>query len=123
MRFIPRTLHGLLDYVVGGLLLGAPWLFGFAHVEAARTVALIVGGGVLLYSLLTAYEWGLAEVIPFTVHLALDVAGGFLLAASPWVFWFSDDVIAPHLVVGIFSIFAGLCTRLAPTPRPIITSR
>jgi len=123
MRFIPRTVHGVLDYVVGGLLLCAPTLFGFSHVETARNVAWAVGAGTLLYSLLTAYELSLAKLIPFKAHLTLDVIGGVLLLASPWLFGFSDEVTVPHVVVGAFEIVAGLCTRLAPVPRPIATSR
>lgn len=31
MRFIPTRTHGLLDYVVGLLLIAAPWVFNFAQ--------------------------------------------------------------------------------------------
>jgi hypothetical protein len=123
MRFIPRTVHGFLDYLVGILLLLAPTLFGFSHIDAARNVAMFAGGGAILYSLLTAYEFGMAKVIPFTAHLALDVISGFLLLASPWLFGFSDEVVGPHVAVGIFEIMAGLCTRREPAPRPMVTSR
>jgi hypothetical protein len=123
MKFIPRTVHAALDYIVGVLLILAPTLFGFSHIEAARNVALLVGGGTLLYSLLTAYEFGLIKLIPFSGHLALDVIGGFLLLASPWLFGFSNELIGPHVAFGLFEITAGLCTRWEPAPRPIVTSR
>jgi hypothetical protein len=123
MRFIPRTVHGVLDYIVGALLLFAPILFGFSHVEAARNVAWVVGGGTLLYSLLTAYEFGAAKLIPFTTHLTLDIIGGLLLLTSPWLFGFASEVAGPHIVVGAFEVVAGLCTRLVSVPRPIITAR
>ncbi len=29
MRSIPTRVHGVLDYLVGLLLIGAPWLLGF----------------------------------------------------------------------------------------------
>lgn len=123
MHIIPRTVHAALDYIVGVFLLLAPSLFGFAHVEVARNVMLLVGAGTLLYSLLTAYEFGLIKLIPFRGHLALDVVGGFLLLASPWLFGFSSEVVAPHVAFGLFEIMAGLCTRREPAPRPIVTSR
>jgi hypothetical protein len=28
MRFIPTSVHGVLDYLIGALLIIAPWLFG-----------------------------------------------------------------------------------------------
>ena len=48
MKHISSRSHGVLDYVVGVLLLIAPFLFGFADNEAARNAAWIVGAGTLL---------------------------------------------------------------------------
>lgn len=47
-------------------------------------------------------------------HLGLDIAGGVLLAASPWLFGFASLVFWPHLIVGLFEIAAGVMTRTAP---------
>ena len=55
-------------------------------------------------SLLTDYELGLFKVIPMPMHLALDAANGALLAASPWLFGFAEEVSAPHLGLGLFEI-------------------
>jgi hypothetical protein len=116
MKIIPRFLHGILDYFVGVLLIAAPWLLGFADDIAATYIPVVLGMGALLYSLLTNYELGLIRVIPFSVHLVLDVGSGLLLAASPWLFAFSDRVYLPHVLVGIFEVMAGLLTRNAPAP-------
>ena len=35
MRFIPTQIHGGLDYLIGVILIIAPWLFGFADGSAA----------------------------------------------------------------------------------------
>ena len=95
-------------------MIAAPWLFGFADHTAATYIPVALGIGALLYSLLTIYELGMIRVIPFSVHLGLDVASGLLLAASPWLFGFADRVFAPHLIVGILEILAGTMTRNAP---------
>lgn len=58
MRFIPTRTHGMLDYLMGILLLIAPWVFGFAQGGAETWVPVILGAGVLLYSLFTNYEMG-----------------------------------------------------------------
>jgi hypothetical protein len=47
-------------------------------------------------------------------HLALDLAGGAILALSPWLFGFSDYIWAPHLILGILEIGATLMTKLHP---------
>jgi hypothetical protein len=111
MRFIPTKAHGGLDYLVAVVLIAAPWLLGFADGGAAQWVPVILGAGVIAYSLLTDYEWGVAAVIPMPVHLGLDVANGVLLAASPWLFGFADLVFWPHLIFGLLEIAVGLTTR------------
>ncbi len=39
------------------------------------------------------------------------MAGGALLALSPWLFGFADDVWLPHLIFGILEIGASLLTH------------
>lgn len=114
MRFIPTNVHGVVDYLTGAMLLIAPWLFGFARGGAETWVPVVLGAGVIVYSLLTDYELGVARVLSMGAHLGLDAAGGLLLAASPWLFGFSDLVYWPHLIVGLFEIGAALTTRTTP---------
>lgn len=114
MRFIPTRVHGMVDYVVGILLIAAPWLFDFSDGGAKMWIPIILGAGAILYSLMTDYELGAVRVIPMPVHLMLDIGSGVLLAASPWLFGFADQVWIPHLAVGLFEIVAGLTTQTAP---------
>ena len=114
MRFIPTRVHGILDYVVGALIGISPWIFGFAAGGAETWIPVALGAGAILYSLLTNYELGLVRKIPMPAHLALDALSGVVLAASPWLFGFADQVWVPHLVFGLFEIAAASMTR--PTP-------
>ena len=114
MRFIPSRVHGILDYVVGVLLILAPRLFGFQNGGPEDRIPVILGVMTLIYSLLTRYELGLFKVIPFRVHLMLDLLSGIFLAASPWLFGFSERVWVPHVLVGLFEIGASLMTQRAP---------
>lgn len=115
MRFIPTRIHGILDYLMGALLIVSPWLFGFADEGgAARWIPIVLGAGVILYSLLTKYELGLAGLIPMAVHLGLDAGGGLLLAVSPWLFGFADRVWIPHAVFGLLEVGAALLTKSTP---------
>lgn len=114
MRFIPTTVHGVLDYLVGALLIAAPWLLGFANGGPEQWIPVALGAGALVYSLLTNYELGVARVIPMRTHLLLDLMSGVLLAVSPWLFGFADRVWVPHLVFGLLEIGASLMTRGVP---------
>jgi hypothetical protein len=114
MRFIPTRTHGILDYLVGALLIAAPWLFDVARGGAETWVPVVLGAGALVYSLFTDYELGAVRRIPMPIHLSLDLASGALLAASPWLFGFAETVWVPHLVVGLFEIGVSLMTRRVP---------
>lgn len=114
MRFIPTRTHGVLDYVVGALLIVVPYLLGFADGTAAQWVPQLLGLVAIGGAMMTDYELGVMRVIPMPVHLGIDIASGVLLAASPWLFGFADRVFWPHLVVGVMEIGAGLMTRTVP---------
>jgi uncharacterized membrane protein HdeD (DUF308 family) len=107
-------MHGMLDYPAGILLIAAPWIFGFSDIDAARNVAIIIGALVIVQSLITDYEFSIADILPLSAHLMMDVLAGIVLAASPWIFGFADEGTAawlPHLVFGLGLLAAGLMTQ------------
>jgi hypothetical protein len=113
MRFIPTKFHAPLDYIVGVALIAAPWIFQFSDVTAASVVSIVLGIGLIVYSLFTNYELGVWKVAPMAVHNLIDVVAGLFLAASPWLFGFADEsanVWVPHVVVGLAAVFLGLTT-------------
>ena len=114
MKIISTKVHGVLDYLMGVLLIAAPWLFNFNRDGAETWVPVILGIGVIVYSLFTNYELGLSRLIPMRTHLILDVLSGALLAASPWIFNFDEYVYLPHLILGILEMGAGVMTETAP---------
>lgn len=126
MRFISTRMHGAADYLVGILLILSPYIFGFANGGAAQWLPMLLGAGVILYSLMTRYELGLVPVIPMPAHLGLDIAGGLLLAVSPWLFGFADQVWLPHLVIGLVEVGTAMMTQTRPDPaaeRPAAVER
>jgi hypothetical protein len=114
MRFLSTRVHGMIDYATGGLLIVAPWLFGFADGTAAQWVPVLLGASIILMSLMTDYELSLTRIIPMGAHLAVDGLGGALLAVSPWLFGFADRTYWPHLIIGIAEIGVSLITRTRP---------
>lgn len=104
MRIFSTRAHGIIDYVVGILLILAPFLLGFANGGIAQWLPIVLGAGTIVYSLMTRYELGAVKVIPMPLHLGLDIAAGALLAASPWLFSFANEVYWPHLIVGLLEI-------------------
>jgi drug/metabolite transporter (DMT)-like permease len=111
---LPTRIHGMLDYLLGALLIASPWLFGFADHEAARWVPVVLGAGMLLYSLFTDYEMGAVKKLQMPAHLLLDALGGVLLAVSPWMLGFDDRVWMPHVVLGLVEVVTAAITNTVP---------
>lgn len=104
-----------MDYLMGALLIAAPWLLDFARGGAETWVPVILGAGLILYSLMTNYEYSASKSISMKTHLTLDLLSGIFLAASPWIFGFHEYVYLPHLIVGLLEIGASLMTERVPS--------
>jgi len=113
MRVLSTKAHGIMDYLMGIILITAPWIFNFARGGAETWLPVVLGAGAILYSLITDYEYSISKTISMKTHLTLDLLSGILLAASPWLFGFSEFVYLPHLILGIAEIGASLMTERA----------
>ncbi len=120
IRFVPTWLHGYFDYIGGIGLIAAPFVFGFfSHGGMPVILPMVLGIGLIVYSLLTNYERGLPglKFIPMPVHLILDFLAAALLAVSPFLFGFSNqapNVWLPHVVAGITVIILVLVSQTRP---------
>lgn len=111
---ISTKVHGYLDYLMGLVLLLCP-LFLEIQDGAASTILIILGAGVLLYSLITDYELGLLKILGMKTHLMIDLIGGIFLAVSPWLFGFADENWWLFVVLGVAEIGASLLTSKHPS--------
>ena len=114
MRFIPTKFHAPLDYIVGAVLIAGPWIFQYSDSGAATAISVVLGIGLIAYSLVTNYELGVWKVAPMAVHNLTDIVAGALLAVSPWLFGYADDGAnfwVPFVVIGVAAIFLGLTTK------------
>jgi hypothetical protein len=114
MKVISTKVHGVMDYLMGVLLIAAPWLFDFARGGAETWVPVALGAATIIYSLITNYELGASPQISMKTHLTLDTLSGIFLAASPWIFDFKETVYLPHLILGLAELAAVALTD--PTP-------
>src|SRR5918998_95969 len=111
MPFPPRpidsTLHGATDYSVGTLLMTAfPKLAG---IEGTQSGSQIRAAGAIHagYSTITDYPLGVAKVLPYQAHLALDAIGALALAATPFVtgqYKQGRSQWVPHAAICLFEL-------------------
>jgi hypothetical protein len=122
IRFIPTSVHGMIDHGVAPTLLAAPAIFDLPDGSPEGIVPRVVGGMAAIYSNITDYEMSLKNVVPMPVHLALDGIGGAALAVVPLVTGARKRGVEhwlPHVGFGVFEIGLALFTK---TEAPRTTS-
>ena len=107
---LSTRVHGYMDYLMGLVLVVVPLAFNFGA-GAQTWVPVLLGGGAIVYSLMTRYELGVVPLIPMPVHLVLDAMSGLLLAASPWLFGFASAIWMPHVILGLAEVGAAMFTQ------------
>jgi hypothetical protein len=106
-RPVDSTLHGVVDYSAGTLLMTAfPKLAG---IEGTRSAGQIRTAGAIHvgYSTLTDYPLGVLKLLPFKAHLALDAVGALALAVTPFVtgqFKEGRRQWVPHVALCLFEL-------------------
>jgi hypothetical protein len=117
MRFIPTSVHGAIDHVVGPTLVVAPTILRLRRTSPEGIVARAVGGAGAVYSNLTDYELSMKNVVPMKVHLALDAVSGATLALVPQLTGARKRGKAhwvPHLAIGVFEVGLAAFTKTEP---------
>ena len=107
IRFVPSSVHGIFDYIGGIALIACPFIFGFYGMGGIAVILpIVLGVGLIVYSLLTDYERGIPglKFIPMQVHLILDFVAALFLIAAPFLFGFASkglNVWLPFVVAGV----------------------
>jgi hypothetical protein len=107
--------HGMMDWVMGPVLIALPFALGLDIGRPEGWIFLALGIGMLLLTAFTDYELGLVRKIPMPTHLTMDAVAGALLAVSPWLFGFSDRIWVPHLLFGLIELGTSFMTQRKPT--------
>jgi hypothetical protein len=90
MRFVTKTIHAWLDYPVALAIIALPFLLGLgASHPLALAVSPIVGVAALLLTVCTDHHLGIVRVLPYRLHLAVDLAVGVLFLILPLVLGFT----------------------------------
>lgn len=98
MRFLPTLIHGMLDYLVGLIVIIMPFALGLQGVRQWTLV--LLGMLVILYSALTDYELGLVRFLRVRFHLLMDALFGIAMLLTPWALNFPADTRWPNYLVG-----------------------
>jgi len=90
MRFVTKTIHAWLDYPVALALIGLPFLLGLgASNPLALAISPAVGVTAFILTVFTDHSLGLIRVLPYRLHLAVDLTVGILFLILPFALGFS----------------------------------
>ena len=90
MRFVTKTIHAWLDYPVAFALVTLPFLLGLgADQPLALAISPIIGIAAFLLTVFTDHDLGVIRILPYRLHLAVDLAVGLLFLAIPFALNFS----------------------------------
>ena len=115
---IPPFVHGVLDYILGVVLIATPFVLNFDD-NAAIALSIAVGIGALILAAFTSWTTGIVRSIPVLVHVLIDYALSIFLIVAPFVLGFSDDNTASacFVVLGILGLLITVATRYMPAPK------
>jgi len=101
MRFVTKTIHAWLDYPVAIALIGLPFVLGLgASNPLALAISPVVGVAALLLTVFTDHHLGVVRVLPYKLHLSVDLAVGVLFLLLPFALSFSGLDAAYYLLNG-----------------------
>ena len=112
MRFLPASIHGVIDYLAAIALIVAPFfLIPASDGPIAMYLSVAAGVALILYSLITDYSVSIRNALPFSVHLIIDFLAGAAFVAAPFIFGFEGITELYHLVMGVTVILVVLVTN------------
>jgi hypothetical protein len=121
---IPRFVHGIVEYVGGGVMVAAPFILDFKS-DSAKAAAIVIGVLVIVLAASTNGSTSLVNSVPLSVHVVLDYLAAALLIAAPFIFTFSDEgaPTAFFIVVGVLHLLITIGTRFRGPREPAEAER
>jgi hypothetical protein len=116
---VPAFLHGLYEYLGGGLLIALPFLIDYDS-GAATAVSIVLGVLVIFLAATTDSTMSLVDQISLPAHIALDYVLVVILIASPFLFGFSGESAptAVFIVAGVLHLLVSIGTRYRKEQAP-----
>jgi hypothetical protein len=117
--FIPTRTYGVVNYILALVLIASPWLFNLVDISsAALFLPIYIGWLQLIMAIFSKSEAGFIQQFPLRIHFTLDVAMGFILFISPFLYTFSDKAFLPEVCLGGLLMFMGFFTKKSPFTDP-----
>lgn len=89
-RFVTRNIHAYLDYPVAIALMTLPFILGLGQSNPlALWLSVVTGVAAFVLTVLTDHHLGIWRVLPYKLHLTVDLLVGLTFLAAPSLLGFS----------------------------------
>jgi hypothetical protein len=100
--FVTKTIHAYLDYPVAFGLIFFPFVLGLgAGAPLALWLSVATGIAALVLTLFTDHHLGVFRILPYKLHMAVDLAVGLMFIVAPFAFGFSGIDAAFYWINGL----------------------
>jgi hypothetical protein len=100
--FVTKTIHAYLDYPVAFGLILFPFVLGLgAGAPLALWLSVATGIAALVLTLFTDHHLGVFRILPYKLHMAVDLAVGLMFIVAPFAFGFSGIDAAFYWINGL----------------------
>lgn len=100
-KFITKTIHAYLDYPVAAGLMVMPFLLGLGSSHPlAFGLSVVTGIAALILTLLTDHHLGVFRVLPYKLHLTVDLLVGLTFITAPFILGFSGLDLTYYVLLG-----------------------
>jgi hypothetical protein len=89
IRFMSKARHAYLDYPVAIGLIILPFALGLgAQSSYSLWLSIVTGVTALILTIFTDHKFGLVKLIPYKLHLTIDLGVGLAFIAAPFLLGF-----------------------------------
>jgi hypothetical protein len=109
---VPLLVHGVIEYAVGALSIGAPFFFNFDS-DLATLTSILLGAGIVVLAFSSESPSGITRNLPIASHVVLDYVISLFMIVVPFIFRFTDDTAATayFILIGVGFLLLTIATR------------
>ena len=90
LRFVTKHIHAYLDYPVALSLMVLPFLLSLGKSNPlALWLSVVIGVAAFALTIFTDHHLGVFRVLPYSFHLAVDLAVGIIFLLAPSILGFT----------------------------------
>ncbi|SHL80025.1 hypothetical protein SAMN05444266_10533 [Chitinophaga jiangningensis] len=110
-RNINSITHATADYLMGVMVAAAPWIVLYYNDYTATRISVVYAALILVMTFFTRFEGGFVRIIPYKVHLAIDMIAGIAFILLPWLLGLSSAATWTMSILGLIAVMTTMASE------------